>query len=352
LTNFPGFTCFDLPRRYRAQFVLEAFLVATFVISCSSPHQPAPQIDAGHDLLLRNVTIVDTHDRSLIPSKTVFIQAGRIARINSDKEAPALGNTPMVDAQGKFLVPGFVEAHTHVLHGPDAGRDEALMLANGITGIRQMDGTAGLLEERREGRLFESTFAPKLLSMPGPVLLTTNAFTPQDGVAEVDRQRSQGADFIKIGLVPPETFYAVGAEARRMGFEFEGHLPPGVDPVQAVNVGYRSIEHLGPGIAILTDCSTQQAALQQETAAHPLKRPPPLPDFLVQLFMRKLLLDPLMAEIFFGHNTLLHMQRIVDSFNDAKCRGVAAAIEKSGSWQVSYAHPDPHEQLRRCAGIS
>ncbi len=208
------------------------------------------------------------------------------------------------------------------------------MLANGITGIRQMDGTAELLEERREGRLFESTFAPKLLAMPGRVLLTTNAFSPQDGVAEVDRQKAQGADFIKVGLVPPQTFYAVGVEAKRVGLPFEGHLPPGVDVVEAVNAGYRSIEHLGPGATILAECSTEQAALDQETAAHPLKKPPPIPDFLVQLFLHKLVLDPLLAEIFFDSDTLGRMQRIVDSFDETKCRNVAAAIAKSGSWQV------------------
>jgi hypothetical protein len=126
----------------------------------------------------------------------------------------------------------------------------------------------------------------------------------------------------------------VGVEAKRVGLPFEGHLPPGVDAVEAVNAGYRSIEHLGPGAAILTDCSTQQAALDRETAGHPLKKPPPIPDFLVQLFLHKLVLDPLLAEIFFDGNTLSRMQRIVDSFDETKCRSVAAAIAKSGSWQV------------------
>jgi len=335
LAEAPGLRFLGLWDRDRAGIILGALLVAAVAATgCSAPKKPTPLVDSGHDLVLRDVTIVDTHDGRLTPGRTVFIHAGKIVSIDPDQVAPPRASVPMVDAQGRFLVPGFVDAHTHVVHLPDSARDEALMLANGITGIRQMDGTAELLEERREGRLFESTFAPKLLAMPGRVLLTTNAFSPRDGIAEVDRQREQGADFIKIGLVPPQTFYAVGAEARRVGLEFEGHLPPGVDPIEAVNAGYRSIEHLGPGVAILTDCSTQQAELQQETAAHPLKKPPPIPEFLVQMLMRKQLLDPLLLEILFDHSTLTRMQRIFDSFDDAKCRGVAAAIAKSGSWQV------------------
>ena len=315
--------------------ILGASLIAALATSCSPPRKPAPLLDPGHDLILQHVTIVDTHDGHLTPNMTVVISAGKITSIQKNQTLPPPpADTLVIDAAGKFLGPGFVDAHTHILHSPEAAKDEALMLANGITAIRQMDGTAELLEQRREGQLFESTFAPKLLAMPGPVLLTTNAFSPQQAIAEVDRQKAQGADFIKVGLVPPQTFYAVGAEAKKVGLPFEGHLPPGVDPVEAVNAGYRSIEHLGPGSAILTSCSTQQAALNQEIASHPLKRPPPIPDFLVQMALHKLLLDPLLLEMLFDSNTLARMQQINDTFDEARCRSVASAIAKSGSWQV------------------
>lgn len=322
-------------RLSNANLIQGALLLALIATSCSTSKKSAPLVDSGRDLILRHVTIVDTHDGHLAPEMTVVIIAGKIARVEKDQAVPpVLGAAPVIDADGRFLVPGFIDAHTHILHSTEAAKDEALMLANGITGIRQMDGTAELLAERREGRLFESAFAPKLLAMPGPVLLTTNAFSPADGVAQVQRQKAEGADFIKIGLVPPQTFYAVGAEAKKVGLQFEGHLPPGVDVVEAVNAGYRSIEHLGPGTAILISCSTQQAALDHELAAHPLGKPPPIPDFLVQMLLHKLLLDPLLLEILFDNNALGHMQEIVDTFDEAKCRGVAAAIARSGSWQV------------------
>jgi imidazolonepropionase-like amidohydrolase len=331
----PAPDCFKLRRLNNIIVILGMSLIAALATSCSTSKKPAPLVDPGHDLILKHVTIVDTHDGHLTPGMTVVIIAGKIARIEKDQAfSPAPGPAPVIDAAGNFLVPGFIDAHTHILHSIEAARDEALMLANGITAIRQMDGTAELLEQRREGRLFESTFAPKLLAMPGPVLLTTNAFSPEDGIAEVDRQKAQGADFIKVGLVPPQTFYAVGTEAKKVGLPFEGHLPPGVDVVEAVNAGYRSIEHLGPGAAILISCSTQQAGLNREMAAHPLKRPPPIPDFLVQMALHKLLLDPLLLEMLFDNNTLARMQQIVDTFDEAKCRSVAATIAKSGSWQV------------------
>jgi imidazolonepropionase-like amidohydrolase len=320
----------------RSPLFLIALIAAAFVTGCSSPKIPPPLVDPGHDLILTNATIVDTHDGHLTSHMTVTIQAGKIASIAPDSaQPPPRGSaTPIIDAQGKFLVPGFVDAHVHVLGTPHAADDEALMLANGITAFRQMSGSATLLQQRRVNRLFASIFAPKLLAMPGEVLVTTNAFTPEEGVSEVDRQKAQGADFIKIALVPPQTFYAVGDESKKVGLPFEGHLPPGVDPIQAANAGFRSIEHLGPSDAILADCSTDEAALNQETAAHPMRKPPPLPDFVVNFFIRKLTIDPLLAELFFNPDTLSRMERVVDTFDEPKCRALAAALAKTGAWQV------------------
>jgi imidazolonepropionase-like amidohydrolase len=296
--------------------------------------KPAPVVDPGHDLVLRNVTIVDTHDGHLTPGMTVFIQAGKIARIDKDQPSLQYGAAPVADAQGRFLAPGFVDGHTHIVASPHAADYESLMLANGVTGIRQMSGSADLLQQRREMRLFSSNFAPRLLAMPGRVLVTLNAFSAKDGIAEVDRQKAQGADFIKVGLLTPQTFFAVGAEAKKAGLNFEGHLPPGVDPIDAVHAGYHSIEHLGPGTAILMDCSTQEAGLKQEIASHPLRKPPPVPDFLVQMLIHKITDDPLLGEMFFDHETIPRMQRNVDTFDEGKCRAVAAAYAKSGAWQV------------------
>ena len=318
----------------RASAVLCALLFLGFAVGCKSHQMPASFLDPGKDLILKNITIVDTHDGHLSPGSTVYIRAGKIAGIDQGQSAAWLGSAPIVDGQGKFLVPGFVDAHAHVIDIPDATDDEALMLINGITGWRQMSGSPEALKLRRENRLITSAFAPRLLAMPGNVLLSTDVFTPQQGVAEVDRQKQQGADFIKVGVLPPQTFFAVGAEANKVGIPFEGHLQAGVDPIDAVNAGYRSMEHLGPGATILIDCSTREAEEKQAIAAHPMKKPPPIPGFIVRMFLGRLVVDPIMAETFLDHDTISRMQRIIDSFDEGKCRSVAAAIAKTGTWQV------------------
>ena len=308
--------------------------VSIFLTACSGRKQPPVLVDPGHDLVLRDVTVVDTHDGHLTPGSNVYIQAGRIVAIDQASSPRSAGSAPVVDGQGKFLVPGFVDAHVHVLGSPDATSDEALMLANGITSFRQMSGTPELLQQRQQNRLYQSTFTPKVLAMPGEVFITTNVFTPEQAVAEVDRQKSQGADFIKVGVTPAATFFAIGAEAKKVGLPFEGHLQPGVDAIDAAHAGYRSFEHLGPGDTILIDCSTEEASLKREIAAHPMKKPPPIPGFLAQMFLGKLLVDPLIAEVFLDHGTLPRFDRIIATFDEGKCRNMAAVMARSGSWQT------------------
>jgi hypothetical protein len=274
--------CLLGPRKRRSRFrvlelnrtrvVLGALLVTGLATGCSRYPHRSPLVDPGHDLVLRNVTIVETHDGHLSPGMTVSITAGKITGIDPDKAPMQRMRTNVVDAQGKFLVPGFVDGHAHIVDNPDAANEEALMLANGITGFRQMSGGPELLQKRREGRLLQSPFAPKLLAMPGRILVTTDAYSPDEAIAEIDRQKSQGADFTKGILMPPPTFFAATTEAKKVGLPFEGHLPPGVDPIQAVNAGYHSIEHLGPGIGMLIDCSTDEAALKQASWLQPAQR--------------------------------------------------------------------------------
>jgi hypothetical protein len=80
----------------------------------------------------------------------------------------------------------------------------------------------------------------------------------EDTVVEIQQQKQDGADFIKIGLVGPKVFFTAIPEAKRVGLPALGHLQQGIDTAQASRAGFRSIEHLGPGGTIWAACSTQE----------------------------------------------------------------------------------------------
>ena len=289
-------------------------------------------------LVLDGVTVVDTRTGGLTPGRALVVEGGRIAAI-LPAGAARLRGAQIVHARGEFVVPGFNDMHAHPLNDEGVERDDelAMMLANGITGVRQMSGTNRLLNARRLGRLRLPTDSPALLAMPGEILTRQNAETPQAAVAEVDRQKAEGADFIKVIDVSPETFFAVGREATRLGLPFLGHLPNGIDPLDASRAGFRSIEHLGPSANILIGCSTDEEAIKRDIARRPS---PSLPAWTksVSLEDQKKLGDlvataPLVRAIETGPGALKLMDRVAATYDDVKCRQIAQTFVRNGTWQ-------------------
>ena len=66
------------------------------------------------DLLIRDGRWVNTHTRELIPHTDVAISHGRIAAVGAELGHCIGDETKIVDAAGRCLVPGLLDAHMHV----------------------------------------------------------------------------------------------------------------------------------------------------------------------------------------------------------------------------------------------
>jgi len=281
--------------------------------------------------ILGGVTVVDTRDGSLSPNRDVHLDNGRITAIG-DAVSDAPGR---IDLAGKFVVPGYVDMHAHALNSKAPQGALALMLANGITGFRQMSGSARQLGERRSGALPLPDASPALLALTGDLLTPGNAGSPEAAVAAVAAGAAEGSDFIKIAAVSPAAFAAAQVEAKRLGIRIGGHLPAAIDPVVAANAGLWSIEHMGPGIVMLVACSTDEDAIRAELAGVPeLKLPPirlPFMDKVVGAVLRRLVVNPMRRQTPAAADQIQHA---IDTFSDEKARKLAAALAASGTWQV------------------
>lgn len=303
--------------------------------SCGSRHAenqvPKAAPPAGR-LVLTGVTVVDTHDGQLTPDQSIVMEGGKILSITPAGTAPTGGQ--VVDARGQFVVPGYLDMHAHALGPDDPSAGLALLLAEGVTGFRQMQGSPELLEQRRAGTLPLGADAPELLAMPGSILTPVNAGTPEAAVAEVRAQKAAGADFIKVALVGVPAFFAAEAEAKRLGLPFVGHLPEGVEVGAASQGGMKSIEHMGPGGGLLVACSTEETALREElTRLPPVKGPPNIP-FLGKLLagsIQKRLINPTVSST---PESVARIQRAIDTYSDAKDRQLAARFIANRTWQV------------------
>ncbi len=127
-----------------------------------------------------------------------------------------------------------------------------LFLANGVTGIRDMGSELDRVLHAREEIAAHRLFGPRMI-VSGPMLdgvksqyqATIPITTPEDGRKAVAMLKSRGVDFIKIQSgVPREAYFAIAAESKKRGIEFEGHVPDAIRAAEAVAAGQRTFEHL------------------------------------------------------------------------------------------------------------
>src|SRR5678816_3128278 len=95
-------------------------------------------------LVLTHASIIDVAGAPPRRDTTVVITGDRISAIGDTANISAPADARVVDATGKFLIPGLWDMHVHWY-----ARDTlTLFIANGVTGVRQMFGNSDLLRWR------------------------------------------------------------------------------------------------------------------------------------------------------------------------------------------------------------
>jgi hypothetical protein len=214
-----------------------------------------------------NVTIVDPRVGGVTPGMSILIDGGTILAVGPTAEFASAAEQPasVLDGAGRFAVPGFNNMHTHALQESDPRLALATMIAEGVTGFRQMEGSPRLLRQRSRGELPLSERTPGVLQMPSDLILPFNARNVSQLRREIDRQVADGADFIKLIMTERDVYFAAVAYAHEKGLRLAGHLPPGVRFGEAVGSGYDSVEHLGTSVNVWIDCSSEADALWAQT---------------------------------------------------------------------------------------
>lgn len=299
----------------RASEVFGAAFVAVAIVACGGDDgDPSVEVDRG--TVVQHVTVVDTRQGMLLADANVVIDGGVIQRVTTER-IRVHGSATAIDATGRFLVPGYNDLHTHASNAPG---DFAVLLANGVTGVREASGSPALLQAVRQqnAAVVAGTFAgPEVLTMPSMIFAGQSA--TDAGARQFVRDRlAEGADFVKVTGGGRDAFLAVVDEARRQGSHAAGHLTPAVSAVESSNAGYRSFEHLGSGMGLVLDCASDEAAIRASVLAKRL--PPPS--------------DAINPRLYDGNALAPEYQRVLDTYDEARCRSLARTFLRNDTWQA------------------
>ena len=65
-------------------------------------------------LLIKNTNVIDVEQKRILAGYSVLIVDGKIAQVDKDKAFKQLpAGTTVIDGAGKYLSPGFTDAHVH-----------------------------------------------------------------------------------------------------------------------------------------------------------------------------------------------------------------------------------------------
>jgi len=255
-----------------------AWLLVSAILLCACSHRKR------NVLAITHVTVIDATGAAPRGDMTVVVENNRIVLIAPANTLSFASNARVIDGTGKFLIPGFVDMHAHLTGAgePDGSRNFILplLVANGITSVRDMGGYLESLEplrkEIREGKRVgpEIFFAgPYLDGNPPsfqPSLVVANAADAQKDVHELVQR---GVDFIKVqSILGRDAYFAIAAECKREHIPFVGHVPDRVTAAEASDAGQRSIEHL---TGVLRACSSHEKRLMREQFFVPRRKKTP-----------------------------------------------------------------------------
>lgn len=254
--------------------------------------------DSGK-ILIKNAVIFDGKNEALSKGMSLLVEGNKITKIEKTITAPA--GAEVIDANGKTLIPGLSDAHTHIVWNDNieyliysapegymgglAARNAHEMLLRGFTTVRDLGGPSlGLKKSIDEGVI------------PGPRILPSGNFISQssghgdfdsrmwnlsshytgqldkaylrgwtiiaDGVPEVQKASRevlrQGATQIKImgsgsvtGAHDPldvteytlEELQAIVVEAEKWGTYATIHAYSSASIMNAIEAGVKSVEH-------------------------------------------------------------------------------------------------------------
>jgi imidazolonepropionase-like amidohydrolase len=248
------------------------------------------------ELAIRNVTVIDGTGAAPAAGVDVVVREGRFAAVGPGVAEERAGDgATVVVGDGRFLVPGLLEVHTHLRHelkdseeASQAALDETLgaYLQRGITTVVDLGGRIEIYNRLRERHQLARAAGRARLLFAGanftgingwPICYhpdATSTYEIRDVAGALAALRSlleRSPDVIKImyhgepgapDKLPREALEALVQEAHAHGRRALVHVRTALDSLHALDAGADGLEH-----SFLPSAGEEQAEAEQVTAA-------------------------------------------------------------------------------------
>ncbi|ADW70803.1 amidohydrolase family protein [Granulicella tundricola] len=223
-------------------------LSALKTLSASARMRPAKV------LVITGATLEDSTGVAAVKDSVIVMSDGVITAVGSKGKIKVPRGATVLDARGKFAVPGLWDAHAHyeqVEWGP-------IYLAAGVTSVRDVGNEYDFITTVHDelDRKADPAVGPHL-EFAGIIdgsgkdgkrarsLGVVIADTPEQAQMIVTKYKGAGAKQIKIySSVQPEIVKAICLAAHAQGMTVTGHIPDGMTAVEGINDGMDQINHI------------------------------------------------------------------------------------------------------------
>jgi len=194
--------------------------------------------------------IIDGTGRTAIENATLFIRNGRIVAVGTKVKLPR--GVRKIDASGKTIIPGLINAHGHVNDPSQLG----IYLRDGITTVQSLGGAKEfeireqIAKSSPDGfpHFYVAGLIQDSTAIPGAVAVTS----PEQARQSVDELIRNKPDFVKVRVddfrgarnkMPPDVYQAAINEAHKNGFRTAAHIVYLDDAKGVLRAGVDYIAH-------------------------------------------------------------------------------------------------------------
>jgi len=262
-------------RKHRALMLVTICTLLYGSMALHAQRDQRPEIKAAPDrkpgegmgpydrLVIRGVTVIDGTGGVPFGPVDIVVEHDKIAEVDTvgaphvpidPKRRPAKG-TYEIDGTGMYLMPGFVDTHTHYgdpNKAPEAEYVNKLWLAHGVTTVRGVPG--GPLDwtlHERERSNKDEIVAPHIFvyqpAFTGDGWKPQQVLTPELGREWVQFLAAKGADGVKYFGGDPEVAAAIFDEAKKHKMGTVAHLGQNyesrLNAREAVDLGLGTVTH-------------------------------------------------------------------------------------------------------------